>query len=89
MFLTKDEKQSAKKERFYNNHVLVIDMGNIFLYDERTSVLQDIKDLDEIRNLNNIADFHKYLANILIADYPDLNLENKRNNRRSSKKEVR
>ena len=79
IYLDSAEKREVSGKLFYNNHVLLIDVDNIFLYDDRTGAVNLIYDLDEIRTEEDIIVFREKLAEILLCEYPELNDREKRN----------
>ena len=62
VFLDRAEKRRVTPERFYNNHVLIIDRENLFLYDDRSGRITDLYDLDEIRRPEDVKRFRELLA---------------------------
>ena len=85
VYLTKDEKRSADGTLFYYNHVLVIDTNNLFLYDDRTAVVEDIYNLDSIRAIGDIKDFRIKLADMLVGEYPALKVKSGQRNLKRGK----
>ena len=77
VFLDKEEKRRVSSDRFYNNHVLIIDRENLFLYDDRSGEITDLYDLDEIRNIGDISLFREKLAQILMREYLPVNRHRK------------
>jgi hypothetical protein len=75
VYLDVAEKREVRGDRFYNNHVLLIDVDNIFLYDDRTGTVDQICDLDDIRTEEDIRVFREKLAEMLIGEYPELEKE--------------
>lgn len=72
VYLDSAEKREVSGERFYKNHVLLIDVDNIFLYDDRTGTVDKIYDLDDIRTEEDIRRFREKLAGMLVGEYPEL-----------------
>ncbi len=72
VYLDMAEKREVRGNCFYNNHVLLIDVDNIFLYDDKTGTVDLIYDLDNIRTEEDILDFREKLAEILMREYPEL-----------------
>ena len=85
VYLTKDEKRSADGTLFFYNHVLVIDTNNLFLYDDRTAVVEDICNLDSIRTIGDIKDFRIKLADMLVGEYPALKVKSGQRNLKRGK----
>ena len=75
VYLDVAEKREVRGDRFYNNHVLLIDVDNIFLYDDRTGTVDQICDLDDIRTEEDIRVFREKLAEMLLSEYPELEKE--------------
>ena len=72
VYLDAAEKREVSGDRFYNNHVLLIDVDNIFLYDDRTGSVDKICDVDDIRTEDDIKSFREKLAEMLLGEYPEL-----------------
>ena len=75
VYLDTAEKREVRGDRFYNNHVLLIDVDNIFLYDDRTGTVDKICNLDDIRTEEDIRVFREKLAEMLLSEYPELEKE--------------
>ncbi len=87
VYLDSAEKREVSGDRFYNNHVLLIDVDNIFLYDDRTGAVDKIYDLDDIRTEEDIMRFREKLAEMLVGEYPKLEERRwKRNDRNAYRK---
>ena len=72
VYLDAAEKREVSGDRFYNNHVLLIDVDNIFLYDDRTGSVDKICDVDDLRTEDDIKSFREKLAEMLLGEYPEL-----------------
>ena len=71
VYLDAHEKTEVSGERFYYNHVLLIDVDNIFLYDDRTGTIDQICNLDDICTEEDIKLFREKLFEILSNKYPE------------------
>ena len=72
VFLDKDEKRSVSADRFYNNHVLIIDRQNLYLYDDRNRMIVEIYNLDAIHQPADILKFRELLSKTLLPEYGPL-----------------
>lgn len=50
----------------YQNHVLIIDTENVYLYDDRKGIIEHIKNLDEIQTIEDIRKLRENLISLFV-----------------------
>ena len=86
VFLDKSEARGVKTEYLYHNHVLIIDTENLFLYDDRTGVIEDIYDLSDIHTIDDITSFREMLFGMLASEYEPIKQHLRQRQKRNEKR---
>ena len=78
VFLDKMETRGISREFLYYNHVLIIDTQNLFLYDDRTGIVEDLYDLGDIHTMDDIVAFREKLSKVILSEYEPVNQYSRR-----------